>query len=60
MKMVGEYLEESARELDGEIINVEKPVKTVEQTVKASIGLQYLQIFTWYFCSLFITCPSIF
>ena len=37
--MVEKYFEESARELDGEIINVEKPVKTVEQTVKASVGL---------------------
>jgi len=36
MKMAGKRLEELIRKLDGEIINVGKPVKTVEQAVKAT------------------------
>jgi len=36
MKMIGKHLEELIRKLGGEIINVGKPVKTVEQAVKAT------------------------
>jgi len=36
MKMMGKYLEDLIRKLGGEIINVGKPVKTVEQAVKAT------------------------
>ncbi len=34
--MIGEYLEKLIGKLDGELINVGKPVKTVEQAVKAT------------------------